>query len=71
MTALNLPFDIRFIWGGAKLAFPFIRRGITPEGEILQISERNLRKFIVHLFQQPRPIFYPVFWATRKQTPCF
>ncbi|KAL0579287.1 hypothetical protein V5O48_002685 [Marasmius crinis-equi] len=31
MTALQLPFDLRFVWGGAKLSFPFIRRGIVPE----------------------------------------
>jgi len=32
ITGLQLPCDFRFIWAGAKLAFPFIRRGITPEG---------------------------------------
>lgn len=32
MTALQLPFDIRFVWAGAKLTFPFVRRGIVPEG---------------------------------------
>jgi len=31
MTALHLPFDFRFIWAGAKLTFPFVRRGIVPE----------------------------------------
>ncbi|KAF8150020.1 peroxisomal enoyl-CoA-hydratase [Crassisporium funariophilum] len=31
MTALHLPFDFRFVWGGAKLTFPFVRRGIVPE----------------------------------------
>ncbi|TBU33373.1 peroxisomal enoyl-CoA-hydratase [Dichomitus squalens] len=31
VTALQLPCDIRFVWGGAKLAFPFVRRGIAPE----------------------------------------
>ncbi|KAJ8072896.1 hypothetical protein PM082_016455 [Marasmius tenuissimus] len=31
MTALQLPFDLRFVWAGAKLTFPFIRRGIVPE----------------------------------------
>ncbi|KAL4244298.1 ClpP/crotonase-like domain superfamily protein [Abortiporus biennis] len=30
-TALQLPFDFRLIWEGAKIAFPFVRRGITPE----------------------------------------
>lgn len=34
MTALHLPFDFRFIWAGAKLTFPFVRRGIVPEGII-------------------------------------
>jgi len=32
ITGLQLPCDFRFIWAGAKLAFPFIRRGIAPEG---------------------------------------
>ncbi|PIL35489.1 hypothetical protein GSI_02217 [Ganoderma sinense ZZ0214-1] len=31
VTGLQLPCDIRFIWAGAKLAFPFVRRGIAPE----------------------------------------
>ena len=32
VTGLQLPFDFRFVWDGAKLALPFVRRGITPEG---------------------------------------
>jgi len=31
MTAMQLPFDFRFVWAGAKLTFPFVRRGIVPE----------------------------------------
>ncbi|KDR76140.1 hypothetical protein GALMADRAFT_462550 [Galerina marginata CBS 339.88] len=31
MTAFHLPFDFRFAWAGAKLTFPFVRRGIVPE----------------------------------------
>lgn len=31
MTAFHLPFDFRFVWAGAKLTFPFVRRGIVPE----------------------------------------
>ncbi|KAI0749639.1 peroxisomal enoyl-CoA-hydratase [Daedaleopsis nitida] len=31
VTGLQLPFDIRFVWAGAKLAFPFVRRGIAAE----------------------------------------
>ncbi|KAF9059753.1 peroxisomal enoyl-CoA-hydratase [Rhodocollybia butyracea] len=31
MTALQLPFDFRFVWEKAKLSFPFIRLGISPE----------------------------------------
>ncbi|KII85076.1 hypothetical protein PLICRDRAFT_45187 [Plicaturopsis crispa FD-325 SS-3] len=31
MTAMQLPFDLRFVWEGAKLTFPFVRRGIAPE----------------------------------------
>jgi len=30
MTGLQLPFDFRFVWEGAKLGFPFIRLGISP-----------------------------------------
>ncbi|KAJ7707551.1 peroxisomal enoyl-CoA-hydratase [Mycena rosella] len=35
MTAMQLPFDFRFVWAGAKLTFPFVRRGIVPEGASL------------------------------------
>ncbi|KAF8809730.1 peroxisomal enoyl-CoA-hydratase [Phlegmacium glaucopus] len=31
MTGFHLPFDFRFVWAGAKLTFPFVRRGIIPE----------------------------------------
>ncbi|KAJ7773452.1 peroxisomal enoyl-CoA-hydratase [Mycena metata] len=31
MTGMQLPFDFRFVWAGAKLTFPFVRRGIAPE----------------------------------------
>ncbi|KAF9067059.1 peroxisomal enoyl-CoA-hydratase [Rhodocollybia butyracea] len=30
-TGLQLPFDFRFIWEGAKVGFPFVRLGISPE----------------------------------------
>ena len=32
VSGLQLPCDFRFIWAGAKLALPFVRRGIAPEG---------------------------------------
>lgn len=32
LTAFQLPFDFRFVWSGAKLTFPFVRRGIPAEG---------------------------------------
>lgn len=32
-TAMQLPFDFRFVWKGAKLAVPFVRRGIAAEGK--------------------------------------
>jgi enoyl-CoA hydratase/carnithine racemase len=35
MTAMQLPFDLRFAWSGAKLTFPFVRRGISAEGRCL------------------------------------
>ncbi|KAJ3483899.1 hypothetical protein NLI96_g6010 [Meripilus lineatus] len=44
MTALQLPFDFRFVWECAKLAFPFVRRGIAPEA----ISTYLLPKLIGH-----------------------
>ena len=31
VTGLQLPFDFRFAWSGAKIALPFVRRGIAPE----------------------------------------
>ena len=35
ITGLQLPCDFRFVWAGAKLAFPFVRVGIVPEGNVL------------------------------------
>ncbi|KAJ3531372.1 hypothetical protein NMY22_g8179 [Coprinellus aureogranulatus] len=29
MTAMQLPFDFRFVWEGAKLSFPFVRRAVS------------------------------------------
>lgn len=37
MTGLQLPFDFRFVWSGAKLTFPFVRRGIVAEGKPLHL----------------------------------
>ncbi|KIK62130.1 hypothetical protein GYMLUDRAFT_42125, partial [Collybiopsis luxurians FD-317 M1] len=31
VTALQLPFDLRFVWEGAELSLPFVRQGISPE----------------------------------------
>ncbi|KIY64733.1 peroxisomal enoyl-CoA-hydratase [Cylindrobasidium torrendii FP15055 ss-10] len=31
-TAMQLPFDIRFAWAGAKILFSFVRLGVNPEG---------------------------------------
>ncbi|KAH8814569.1 peroxisomal enoyl-CoA-hydratase [Flagelloscypha sp. PMI_526] len=31
VTGLQLPFDFRFVWSGAKISLPFVRRGIAPE----------------------------------------
>ncbi|KAJ7261813.1 peroxisomal enoyl-CoA-hydratase [Mycena haematopus] len=44
MTAMQLPFDFRFVWAGAKLAFPFVRRGIVPEA----ISSYLLPRLVGH-----------------------
>jgi enoyl-CoA hydratase/carnithine racemase len=30
-SGLQLPCDFRFVWAGAKLALPFVRRGIAAE----------------------------------------
>ncbi|KAK7470087.1 hypothetical protein VKT23_001528 [Stygiomarasmius scandens] len=42
MTAMQLPFDFRFAWAGAKLTFPFVRRGIVPEGTSTYLLPRLL-----------------------------
>ncbi|KAI0758715.1 peroxisomal enoyl-CoA-hydratase [Fomes fomentarius] len=44
VTGLQLPCDIRVAWAGAKLAFPFVRRGIAPEA----ISSYLLPKLLGH-----------------------
>ncbi|KAJ6513081.1 peroxisomal enoyl-CoA-hydratase [Mycena sanguinolenta] len=44
MTAMQLPFDFRFVWAGAKLVFPFVRRGIVPEA----ISSYLLPRLVGH-----------------------
>ncbi|KAH9998838.1 peroxisomal enoyl-CoA-hydratase [Russula compacta] len=31
VTGLQLPCDFRFVWAGAKLSLPFVRRGVTAE----------------------------------------
>ncbi|KAF8896117.1 peroxisomal enoyl-CoA-hydratase [Infundibulicybe gibba] len=31
VTGLQLPFDFRFVWAGAKFTMPFVRRGIAGE----------------------------------------
>ncbi|PFH47946.1 hypothetical protein AMATHDRAFT_76956 [Amanita thiersii Skay4041] len=42
MTALQLPFDLRFVWEGARLTFPFVRRGINPEAASTYLLPRLL-----------------------------
>jgi len=42
VTALQLPFDFRFAWVGAKLTFPFVRRGIAPEATSSYLLPRLL-----------------------------
>ncbi|KAE9405221.1 peroxisomal enoyl-CoA-hydratase [Gymnopus androsaceus JB14] len=42
MTAMQLPFDFRFVWEGAKLVFPFVRRGINPEAASTYLLPRLL-----------------------------
>ena len=53
MTAMQLPFDFRFVWEGAKLAFPFVRRGIVPEGTTLLLHPLNYTS--ANLLPQPSP----------------
>ncbi|KAG6898104.1 hypothetical protein C0992_005431 [Termitomyces sp. T32_za158] len=40
VTAFQLPFDFRFVWAGAKLTFPFVRRGIAAEGMLFIQNQR-------------------------------
>lgn len=72
MTALNLPFDFRFAWGGAKLAFPFVRRGITPEGKNKKIYTAPVpitkKRHVYTILQQHQAFSCRVFWDTLKQT---
>ncbi|XP_006459494.1 hypothetical protein AGABI2DRAFT_184169 [Agaricus bisporus var. bisporus H97] len=42
LTTFQLPFDIRLIWAGAKLTFPFVRRGIVPEATSSYLLPRLL-----------------------------
>lgn len=46
---MQLPCDIRFVWKGAKLAFPFVRRGIAAEGQTRRhpIPFRELNPFLI------------------------
>jgi len=41
-SGLQLPCDFRFIWAGAKLALPFVRRGITAEAASSYLLPRLL-----------------------------
>jgi len=42
ITAFQLPFDFRFVWAGAKLTFPFVRRGISAEATSTYLLPRLL-----------------------------
>ncbi|KAG6842214.1 hypothetical protein C0991_000184 [Blastosporella zonata] len=42
VTAFQLPFDFRFVWAGAKLTFPFVRRGIVAEATSTYLLPRLL-----------------------------
>ncbi|KAI0077093.1 peroxisomal enoyl-CoA-hydratase [Panus rudis PR-1116 ss-1] len=44
VTGLQLPFDFRFVWEGAKISMPFVRRGIVPEA----VSSYILPKLVGH-----------------------
>ncbi|KIL67681.1 hypothetical protein M378DRAFT_73608 [Amanita muscaria Koide BX008] len=44
VTGLQLPFDFRFAWQGAKITFPFVRRGIAAEA----VSSYLLPQLIGH-----------------------
>jgi len=41
-TALQLPFDFRFVWAGAKIRFPFVRRGVSAEAGSTYLLPRLL-----------------------------
>lgn len=56
VTAFQLPFDFRFVWGGAKIALPFVRRGIAPEGQYTSIpffALLLLRLFLAQILTEP------------------
>jgi Enoyl-CoA hydratase/isomerase len=61
MTVLQLPFDFRFVWGGAKLVFPFVRRGIVPECKSppLNLPSADRKQEIIN-----RVLFYSPAMAT-------
>ncbi|KAJ4477370.1 peroxisomal enoyl-CoA-hydratase [Lentinula aciculospora] len=40
LTALQFPFDFRFIWSGSKLTIPFVRLGIAPESTSTYLLSR-------------------------------
>ncbi|KAJ3852220.1 ClpP/crotonase-like domain-containing protein [Lentinula lateritia] len=40
LTALQLPFDFRFIWSGSKITMPFVRLGIAPESTSTYLLSR-------------------------------
>jgi len=42
VTAFQLPFDFRMVWKGAKLTFPFVRRGIPAEATSTYLLPRLL-----------------------------
>ncbi|KAA1477167.1 peroxisomal enoyl-CoA-hydratase [Dentipellis sp. KUC8613] len=68
VTGLTLPFDFRFIWGGAKISLPFVRRGISPEAASTYLLPRlvgHARASTILLsggtFSPDAPVFQGVF----------
>lgn len=65
-SGLQLPCDFRFAWVGAKLALPFVRRGITAECASLSFfSNGTVRRVIPTWLQRPQAIYCRAFLAIR------
>ncbi|PAV16294.1 peroxisomal enoyl- -hydratase [Pyrrhoderma noxium] len=56
---MQLSFDFRFVWGGAKLTFPFILRGICPEALSSYLLPRLIGYSRANALFLSGDVFYP------------